>query len=255
MKRITVSMLILLVLFVAPYSHGFVIGDPPALTTPSFEKYAPDPAAADQGATDTSAVTLKNLIDAIGTSMKATIIFHHSGAANTTTYTLKTSEVVPSNITLWFERGAIIADDANNATLKIYGPIDAGIYKIFDWGTGMGAVKFGNNAGGPIDIPAKISEVIPQWWGATGDNSTNDTAAVEHAIIAGNYTNIPIHFSAGTYRVTPGALTTVTCSIYGPDANIAAIDNTNSFLFDINYGATNSRLDLRQNMKLIKKRR
>lgn len=121
--------------------------------------YFIDPTEVDQGATGNSR-TVKYYVDTIGTTKKATLFFpHHADDGNTTTYTLSTSETIPSNITLEFQNGALIADDANNADLTINGPIIAAPGQhIFDYFNGSGTVK-----GNPL-----IKEVYPEWWGVDG---------------------------------------------------------------------------------------
>jgi hypothetical protein len=84
--------------------------------------YYADATATDQGAaTVTANKTIKDLVDSIGTTKKATIVLTHNGSGNTTTYTLSTSETIPSNIMLQIENGAIISIDSSK-TLTIYSP-------------------------------------------------------------------------------------------------------------------------------------
>jgi hypothetical protein len=65
---------------------------------------------------------------------------------------------------------------ASSQTVTINGSFDAGLTKVF--GTNITAV-FGTNS---------ISVVRPQWWGALGDGSTDDTAAFDSAlaVVGGN---------------------------------------------------------------------
>jgi hypothetical protein len=55
-------------------------------------------------------------------------VLHHSGTGNTTTYTLTTSETIPSNITLRVENGAIL-DGAG--TLTVNGLFECGLQQCF----------------------------------------------------------------------------------------------------------------------------
>jgi parallel beta-helix repeat protein len=83
-------------------------------------------------------------------------------------YRLANSLTIPSNITLSFDAGAIISMDLSNI-LTVNGTINAGISQIF---TDTSLVKGGKVASG----------VYPQWFGATGNGTTNDTKAVQAAI-------------------------------------------------------------------------
>ena len=82
------------------------------------------------------------------------------------TYTVSSDLTIPANCTLKMERGAVLAV-ADNKTLTINGPVEAGPYQIFsDSNTDYDGV-----------VISKAQVVYPQWWGAAGDNSTNDLAA------------------------------------------------------------------------------
>jgi hypothetical protein len=132
--------------------------------------YYVDASASDQGAATTRADrTIKDLVDSIGTSKSATLVLPHSGTGNTTTYTVTTSETIPSNITLRREAGAI-SDGAG--TLTINGPFESGLTQAF--GSNI-TIAFGAGA---------AKEVYAEWWGAVGDGSTDDSAAIQSAIDA-----------------------------------------------------------------------
>ena len=164
MKRFILALLFCLLPFTG---YAYTVGESPVMLPPAYSVYAPQSAAADQGATSTAYVTLKNLVDSIGTGEIATIILSHSGATNTTTYNLTTDETVSSNIKLWMEPGAIL-DGAG--TLTINGPFDASLTQCF--GATI-TVTFGSGA---------VKEVYPEWWGALGDDSTDDQAAIQATI-------------------------------------------------------------------------
>ena len=103
--------------------------------------YLVDKDEADQGAAG-SGDSLKDLVDAIGSTKTATIYFpHHMKDGNTTTYTLSTAITISSNITLRFQNGARIQPDAG-ITLTIYSPANiqaASNQQIF---SGDGSVAF-----------------------------------------------------------------------------------------------------------------
>uniref|UniRef100_A0A6M3M7W6 Uncharacterized protein n=1 Tax=viral metagenome TaxID=1070528 RepID=A0A6M3M7W6_9ZZZZ len=119
-----------------------------------------DATAPDQGAATAEGYrSLKDLIDAIGLTKKATIVCPSTGTGDTTIYTLTTNETVPANITLKMEQGVIL-DGAG--TLTINGSFEHGLYQVF--GASI-TVVFGSGS---------VKEVYPEWWGAVGDDATDD---------------------------------------------------------------------------------
>jgi hypothetical protein len=145
--------------------------------------YYVDASASDQGAATTRADrTIKDLVDSIGAAT-ATLVLHHSDTGNTTTYTLTTSETIPSNITLKREAGAIL-DGAG--TLTINGPFKSGLTQAF--GSSI-TVAFGVDS---------INEVYPQWWySGTGTH----TQAIQEAIDSLPSTGGKIYLGNKTYTV------------------------------------------------------
>ncbi len=94
---------------------------------------------------------------------------------------------VPSNIILRFVNGSIL-DIYARKKVKIKGFVQAGLVQIF---SGSGSVLFESSA---------LKEVYPQWWGAKGDGSTNDSFALQAA--ADSLTKGgKIYFPAGIYLV------------------------------------------------------
>jgi hypothetical protein len=121
-------------------------------------------AMADQGLTGTR--TLKGLATSIGSSKQAIIVLSHTSSGNTTTYSMSQSVTLTSNITLKIEKGAVLSI-AVGKTLTINGTLDAGEYQIF---SGAGTVTVQN------------SIIYPEWWGGKGDDSTDNTTAIQAAI-------------------------------------------------------------------------
>jgi len=87
-------------------------------------------------------------------------------------HTVASDLTVNANIALVPDNGAMITV-ANGKTLTINGTLSAGLYQIFTC-TGTGKVVFGSS----------INEVYPEWWGATGDGTTDDGAAINAAAAA-----------------------------------------------------------------------
>ena len=111
----------------------------------------------------------------------------------TGTFRIAQNTTIPSNVTLAMMPGAKFSIDSGK-TLTINGKLDAGLNQIF---TGSGSVTFN----------ALVSEIYPQWWGATGDGTTDDTTAINKAIAAANRTTlatygVTIFFPAGDYNTT-----------------------------------------------------
>lgn len=108
---------------------------------------------------------------------------------------LKSSITLTAPITvtvpMTFLKGGIIVTGSN--VLTINGSFTAGLYQCFT--TTATKVLFGGDA---------VREVYPQWFGAVGDGSTDDTVAVKAAIAA----HSKVFFPAGDYRIT----STLTCS-------------------------------------------
>jgi len=127
--------------------------------------YFPDSSQADQGAaTGGGSSTVKDFVDSIGTSKKATIVYVHTGAANTTPYVFSTTETITSNISNDFQNGAQLVDDANNADLIINGAVIAALgQQIFSWDTGSGEVT-------------GLKEAYSEMWGDNATPGTTDMA-------------------------------------------------------------------------------
>jgi hypothetical protein len=70
------------------------------------------------------------------------------------------------NSDIRFQQGAVLKPDAN-VTVVLTGRVDAGPFQIFD------VSASGSNA-----YPRRESQFVPQWWGATGNGTTDDYPAI-----------------------------------------------------------------------------
>ena len=107
-------------------------------------------------------------------------------------YTVKTDITIPSNVHLIFERGAKLSPDSGK-TVTIAGTLDAPMSQVF-------------GGSGTVTLSGVIDKIYPQWWGAKGDGTTDDTAAINAAITAANAvttstiaTGVTVYFPAGLY--------------------------------------------------------
>ena len=100
------------------------------------------------------------------------------------TWTLENDITIPSNISLVIPNGTTIDGDAGTETLTINGNVDAGLWQIF-----------GDNL--TVNGTPLMKTIYPQWFGVTGDGSTDDTDAIQKAI---NFSSGKIlHFTKGIY--------------------------------------------------------
>jgi len=107
-----------------------------------------------------------------------------------TSYRLSTNVTVPAGVTLDIQQGGPILIDTG-VTLTVNGTIEAGGYQIFSLtGTGVATLAVGS-----------CDYVLPQWWGAVGDDSTDCHDAIEAAITAAVNVGF-VYIPSGTYRIT-----------------------------------------------------
>ena len=119
-------------------------------------------------------------ITAIGTT-EATLLIPEDQSV-----TAGAAITVPVTMTLFFINGKHI-DVATGATLAINGKVLAPPRQIFHC-TGTGVVSFSSRS---------VEYVLPQWWGATADGTTDDTTAVQAACTTG----VPVK-AVGTYVIS-----------------------------------------------------
>jgi len=137
------------------------------------------------------------------------------------TWVIDADLTIPENIELFVMEGANFSVSTTK-TLTINGPMRAPISQIFTE-SGTAAIAFG---------PTHIRAVYPEWWGAVGDDSTDNADAIQNALNAlptSDPTGGTIRFSDGHYRI--GSTITVDTdgvSIEGENRNATRLDFTGS---------------------------
>ncbi|MDP4092219.1 MAG: hypothetical protein Q8920_02565 [Bacillota bacterium] len=126
-----------------------------------------------------NSTVLNNIITGVGSNN--TDLYFPKGI-----YKISGNITFPDNITLTFEKGAMLSVD-NSKTVTINGQINAEMFQVF---TGAGAVN------GPANNP----QIYPQWWGAKGDGSTDDSASLKKTIDSSTVNNT-IFISNGSFNL------------------------------------------------------
>jgi hypothetical protein len=177
--------------------------------------YLVNPAATDQGAAGVRSV--KALVDAIGASKKATLVFAHNSAAATTTYSFATSLTIPANVYLRIDPGAKLAI-ATAKTLTVYSPANLLVQMRQDLFTltGTGKVAF--------TVPGTVA---PEWWGAAADGTTACATAMQAAITAAAGGGC-VRLQAGTYQVATALTMAAPVDIAGVSTVATVINFTGS---------------------------
>jgi hypothetical protein len=115
------------------------------------------------------------------------------------TFTSSVNLNVPANVALMLLEGALISMNTGT-TLTIRGPMQGS--SLSQHFTGAGSISF---------LTTLVPEVYPQWWGATGNGSTDDTSAIQAAynsvVAPSGYTLVfppgaVVVFPAGVYKIT-----------------------------------------------------
>ena len=141
----------------------------------TYQTYYPDATEPDQGvASGETNKTIYDIITSVGTAKYAKIILRHSGSGSYTNYTFDTSLYLGThpNIFFEFEPGARVGRVTGDEYFTVYSP--------------------GNiiSPGGNIintDYTLQFAQggvTYPEWYGALGNGSTDDTWAIQCAIAA-----------------------------------------------------------------------
>jgi hypothetical protein len=150
----------------------------------AYHKYFVDSTESDQGVTATGiGYTVYDAITAASTTKYITIVLRHKNTDTTTNYTFDSFETLPKNVSILIENGARLARTTGDEIVTIYSPenIIAGKAQQI---TAVDMIAF-----------TKSGKAYPEWWGAVGDNSTDNTNALQYAFDSAGI----IHISGGTY--------------------------------------------------------
>lgn len=142
----------------------------------------------------TGTTVLDGLFDSIGNYVDLPAAIAAIGATSQTLVidratTVAADATIPATLAIRVIKPGVF-NIATTKTLTINGPLDAGPYQIFAC-TGTGKVVFGAGS---------VEQVYPQWWGATGNGTTNDAVAIQAALTAGKR----VVFPTAAYKVNSG---------------------------------------------------
>jgi len=160
--------------------------------------YVVDSTEADQGSAG-GGNSVKDLVDAIGATKKATLFFPHLAIdGDTTTYVFGTSETIPSNIHIDIQPGAII-QPAEGVTLTVHGPeniIAPPRQQI---------ISTANNSIDPLAF-TDTGTVFPGWLGFNTTPGTTDMTLEINLIITAAAAGSIIDLNSQAHLISDGVL-------------------------------------------------
>jgi hypothetical protein len=176
--------------------------------------YVVDNSVDDQGAV-TSSRSLKSILNAIGTSTKATVVFPGPG-----TYSVGTAYDASSysNVTFEFQNGAILTV-ASGVTLTLPSPSNIQATDNQQVFSGVGVVVFSNKG----DLPV-------MWFGVKADGSTDDVVAFQSAI---DSTSGRIILPSRSIKLSTSVTLKDNVSIIGTRLTEIVVSAVGCFAFDV----------------------
>jgi len=128
-------------------------------------------------------------------------------------------------VPLRIEKGGSIV--TTGYTLTVSGSFDAGLYQVF---SGSGAVVFGKS----------IDEIRPEWFGALGDGTTDDTTAIQYAVNSANASQCAtVRLSSKVYGVGSSVVPKDNVVIVGQSGRLSkfkALGTTTYSIFQLTTG-------------------
>ena len=130
--------------------------------------------------------------------------------------TIAANTTIPSTVNVWVENGAVITVNSG-VTLTINGPFLGYTNQVF---AGSGTVVF---------AATSVAAVLPEWFGAKADNSTDCTTAFAKTLAAATDTGLisgtsilPVKLQSGTY-VVGNVVLPAASQLYGAGKWITAL--------------------------------
>ena len=130
--------------------------------------------------------------------------------------TIAANTTIPSTVNVWVENGAVITVNGG-VTLTINGPFLGYTNQVF---AGSGTVVF---------AATSVAAVLPEWFGAKADNSTDCTTAFAKTLAAATDTGLisgasilPVRLQSGTY-VVGNVVLPAASQVYGAGKWITAL--------------------------------
>ena len=133
--------------------------------------------------------------------------------------TVSVNTTIPVTLAIEVKNGSVITIN-NTIVLTINGSFSAGMNKVFD------------GAGATNTVFAAVGDIFARWFGAKGDDSTDDSTSIQKAInVAQQSDNANVVFGSGIFRIG------TTLSITNANKGISIIGTRDSAL---QQGSTNS---------------